>query len=708
MSFGAGGPVPLPEFLAPMTAPASLVPPLPPAETSERSSLEAEVARLRAQQHAGDHEAALAGARAKLTAFPENRDLLLIKASALRHLTRTDEALASLDRLAALHPGYSLMHQERGLCHVARKDAPAAIAALLAAVNANPALPVSWRMLEGVYRLVGDGYNAATAAAHGATLRELPPEVVNATALFADGERVLAEAITRNFLLTRGDHPEAMRLLARIGVAQGVLDDAETLYAGVLTLAPGHDAARLEYAQTLIARQKFAEAEAALLPLRERDPANLAYRAEAAAVAVGLGQHDKAIGIYRELLADHAGRDEDAPGTRAALADVNLWLGHVLKTIGQLPEAIAAYHAAIIERSDFGEVWWSLANLKTYRFTDDEIATMRAVESAAATSPANRAQLTFALAKALEDRGHFADAWAHYERGNALQHEACRYRPQPLETNTAQQQQVCTPDFFATRAGWGDPAPDPIFILGLPRSGSTLIEQILASHPEVEGTQELPDIQRIVLDLQGRDPDLDNPRYPAVLTDLTRDDCRALGARYLADTRVHRQEGRRLFIDKMPNNFRHIGLIQLILPEATIIDARRGALACCVSNLKQLFAQGQEFSYSVDDIARYYRTYLELMRHWDAALPGKVLRVCNEDVVADLEGQVRRILAHCRLDFDPACLAFHQTRRAVRTPSSEQVRQPISSEGVDQWRNFEPWLDPLKAALGDAVEGWRA
>ncbi len=665
------------------------------------------MARLRQLQHGGSHEAALTGARASLTSYPENRDLLLIEASALRHLTRIDEALASLDRLAALHPHYSLMHQERGLCHVARKDAPAAIAALLAAVNINPALPVSWRMLEGVYRLVGDGYNAATAAAHVATLRELPAEVVSATALFADGELALAEAIARRFLLNRGDHPEVMRILARIGVAQGVLDDAETLYAGVLTLAPGHDAARLEYVQTLIARHKYVEARAALAPLLACDPANPAYRTEAAAVAVGLGEHAAAIALYRALLAENALRAPDEPGVPGVIADLNLWLGHALKTVGHLPEAIAAYHAATAHRPDFGEAWWSLANLKTYRFTPVEVTTMRAAETIA-TLAANRIQLSFALAKALEDRGEFADAWGSYARGNALQRGVSRYRPEILETNTREQIRVCTPAFFSAREGWGDPAPDPIFILGLPRSGSTLIEQILASHAQVEGTQELPDIQRLVLDLQGRDPDLDNPRYPSALEKLSAQDCRELGARYLASTRVHRQQGRRLFIDKMPNNFRHIGLIHLILPNATIIDARRGALACCVSNLKQLFAQGQEFSYSSEDIARYYRTYLELMRHWDAVLPGKVLRVCNEDVIADLEGQVRRILSHCQLDFDPGCLAFHENKRAVRTPSSEQVRQPISADGIDQWRNFEPWLGPLSAALGDAVEGWRA
>ena len=386
--------------------------------------------------------------------------------------------------------------------------------------------------------------------------------------------------------------------------------------------------------------------------------------------------------------------------------DLYLWLGHALKTVGQVPEAIAAYRAAAAARPDFGDAYWSLANLKRYRFDDAEIARMRSAEASAATAPADRAHLCFALGKALEDRGETPDSWHYYERGNALQRADSRYRPDILETNTRQQMAVCTRDFFAQREGWGAPDADPIFILGLPRSGSTLIEQILASHSEVEGTQELPDIQRIVVELQGRDPDFDNPRYPAVLADMTRDDVAALGARYIADTRVYRT-GRRRFIDKMPNNFRHIGMIRLMLPNATIIDARREPMACCFSNLKQLFAQGQEFTYSIDDIARYYRTYLDLMAHWDDVLPGHVLRVHHEDVVDDLEGSVRRLLDHCGLAFEPACVDFHRNRRSVRTPSSEQVRQPIFRDGLDQWRKYEPHLGPLKAALGDALERYR-
>jgi predicted Zn-dependent protease len=661
-----------------------------------RSPVEQEVRRLQGLQKRGHHADALAGAQALLNDLPENRDLLLIAAASLRHLARLDESLAVLDRLEVLQPRFSLMHQERGLCHVARKDAPRATDALLRAVNLNPALPMSWRMLEGVYRIAGDTQSAATAASHVATLARLPPEVVTATSLFSDGELAPAEQMTRAFLLRHGDHPEAMRLLAKIGVAYDVLDDAELLLEAALALAPDHCAARYDYADALVKRHKYALARAQTDLLLAADPANTDYRAMGATVAVGLGEHDRAIALYREILA-----------IMPASPDVNLWLAHALKTVGQLPEAIAAYHDAIAARPDFGDAYWSLANLKTYRFTDAEIATMRTAEQAPATTNEDRWHLRFALGKAFEDRGEADQAWHHYAGGNALKRAQSRYRPEILETNTARQIAVCTTDFFRVRTGWGDPAPDPIFVLGLPRSGSTLIEQILASHAQVEGTQELPDIQRIVLELQGRDGDLDDPRYPGVLADLGADTVRDLGRRYIAETRIHRT-GRPFFIDKMPNNFRHVGLILLMLPNARIIDARREPMSCCFSNLKQLFANGQEFSYSIEDIARYYRTYLELMAHWDRVLPGRVLRVQHEDVIADLEGSVRRILTHCGLPFEQTCVDFHCNRRSVRTPSSEQVRQPIFRDGLDQWKAFAPWLDPLRDALGDAVTAYRA
>ena len=658
-------------------------------------SIEFDVGRLRQWQAAGRHEEALRDAEALLGAFPENRDLLLIAAVSLRHLTRIPDALAMLERLERLRPMFSQMHQERGLCYVALKDAPRAIDALLRAVNINPALPMSWRMLEGVYRLTGDAENAETAAAHVATLKDLPGEVVIATSLFSDGELAPAEQMIRAFLLRRGDQPEAMRLLAKIGMAHDVLDDAEALLEAVLALAPAYRAARYDYAQVLVKRHKYVQAREQAELLLALDPANLDYRSLAATAAVGLGESEAAIAIYRDMLAD-----------LPAAPDPHLWLAHALKTVGRTPEAVEAYRAAAALRPDFGDAYWSLANLKTYRFADEELGRMRAREAAPTTALEDRWHLCFALGKALEDRGEIAESWTWYERGNALKRVESRYRPEILETNTAKQIEVCTRGFFQERAGWGASAPDPVFILGLPRSGSTLLEQILASHSKVEGTQELADIQRIVLELQGRDPDLDNPRYPAALAEMTGDDFRRLGEKYLADTRAYRSD-RPFFIDKMPNNFRHIGLIHLMLPNARIIDARREPMSCCFGNLKQLFANGQEFTYSTEDIARYYRTYLELMRHWDAVLPGRVLRVRHEDVVEDLEGQVRRMLDYCGLEFERACVDFHKTERSVRTPSSEQVRQPIFRDGLDQWRKYEPWLGGLKVALGDALETWR-
>ena len=644
-------------------------------------------------QGAERHAEALKAAEQLLLTYPENRDLLHVAATSLRYLQRIPEALRVLDRLERGHPRFSRLHEERGLCHVARKDARAAIESLLRAVNINPALPMSWRMLEGVYRIGRDAANAEKAAANVAILRDLPPEVVTATSLFSDGDLAPAERMMRDFLLREGDHVEAMRLLAKIGIAREVLDDAEVLLEAVVAMAPEYRAARYDYANTLVLRHKYSLARAQIERLLAEDPANLDYRSLAATAAVGLGENATAIALYQGLL-------EDAPGA----PDLHLWLGHALKTVGRVPEAIQSYRAAAAARPDFGDAYWSLANLKSYRFDDDELAAMRDAEARTATALDDRIHLCFAIGKALEDRGAFAESWSYYARGNALKRMESRYRAEILETNTAQQMAVCTPGFFKTRAGWGDLRADPIFIVGLPRSGSTLLEQILASHSQVEGTQELSDIPAIVLELQGRDPDLDHPRYPGVLRDLAREDFARLGARYLAETQVYRT-GKPRFIDKMPNNFRHIGLIHLMLPNATIIDARREPMACCFSNLKQLFAQGQEFTYSAEDIARYYRTYLDLMAHWDRALPGRVLRVQHEDVVDDLEASVRRILDHCGLEFETACVEFHKTTRNVRTPSSEQVRRPIFRDSLDQWKKFEPWLSPLKAALGDAWLG---
>ncbi len=659
------------------------------------SAVELEVRRIGALVQARRLPEALAATDKLLAEVPENRDVLYQRALAQRYLGDIPAALATLAALEQLHPRFSRLYQERGNCYVALKQAPQAIEAFLRAVNINPALPVSWGLLESLYRMGGDAAGAATAAAHVATLKALPPQVITATALFSDGELAAAEELIRAFLVKHGHHVEAMRLLARIGIKRDVLDDAQLLLEAVLDIAPDYHAARFDYAQVLIERHLHQRAQEQAERLLAADPADRNYRTMYAMTCVGLGQHERAIELYRDLMV-------------GALqpAELHLSIAHSLKTLGRSAEAIAEYRLAASERPGYGDAYWSLANLKTYRFEEPELAAMRSAESVPSIATVDRYHLCFALGKAYEDRQQFAESFSYYTRGNELKRATSRYRPELIELNTRLQREIGTAELFTRRRGSGAPQPDPIFIVGLPRSGSTLIEQILASHSAVEGTQELADIPRIVVDLQGRDWNPEKPPYPAVLAELPAQELRRLGEKYLHDTRAYRS-GRARFIDKMPNNFRHIGLIHLILPNAKIIDARREPLACCFGNLKQLFAHGQEFAYSVEDIARYYRTYLELMRHWQEVLPGRVLRVQHEDLVNDLEGSVRRLLEYCELDFEPACVEFHKTERSVRTASSEQVRQPLYREGLNQWRNYEPWLGPLRAALGDALTRYR-
>jgi tetratricopeptide (TPR) repeat protein len=656
-----------------------------------------EVSRIRGLIRRRDFTEALSAGEALLAEAPAHRDALLFVAIAQRYLGRVPDALGTLATLERHHPRFSRLHEERGHCFVFLKQAPQAIDAFLLAVNINHALPASWSMLEGLYRMTGQADNTAMAAGHVATLRKLPPAVVTATGLFVDGDLDAAESMVRAYLLQHGNEVEAMRLLARIGSSRKVFDDAELLLAAVLELAPDYRTARAEYAEVLLELHKYQDARRELDQLLREDPANrLYYQSLKATTLVGLGEHELAVELYRDILA-----------ATPADPDAHLSMAHALKTLGRREQAIESYRKAAVYRPGFGDAYWSLANLKTYRFTEEEVSRLRALQTAPGIAPADRYHLHFALGKALEDQGEFAESFQYYELGNALKRAESTYRPEIIETNTRQQIEVCTREFFDSRRGAGAPDPDPIFIVGLPRSGSTLLEQVLASHSLVEGTQELPNVQQIVANLRGRDPDLNNPRYPRILSELQIEEYRKLGEQYLAATRVYRNgkpDPVPYFIDKMPNNFRHLGLIRLMLPNARIIDARREPMACCFSNLKQLFAQGQEFTYSVDDIARYYRTYLELMRHWDDVLPGWVLRIHHEDVVDDLEGSVRRILDFCGLEFEPGCIEFHKTVRSVRTASSEQVRQPIYREGLDQWKHFAPWLEPLKVALGDALD----
>jgi tetratricopeptide (TPR) repeat protein len=645
------------------------------------SATEAEVRRIRELSKNLRHSEALTAAEVLAVTAPEHRDVLYLIAANQRCLHRIPEALATLERLEQYHPRFSLLYQERGHCHVTLRDAPRAIHAFLQAVNLSPALVASWSMLERLYRMTGNAENAATAAEQVSALRNLPPEIVRAGSLFSDGDFSAAENILRSYLLN-ASHVEALRLLARIEQQRNVLDEAEQLLERALKVAPNYRAAHLDYLRVLLDQQKYLHAHDATNTLLKLEPDDRDYLSLSAAACAGLGRHREAVTLYRQLIA-----------TSPESADLHVLLGHSLQSVGLQKEAIASFQTAAAIRPSFGDAYWSLANLKAYRFSPDEIAQMRAQEAAPSAAAADCYHLCFALGKAYEDRKEYAESWQFYERGNRLKRAEIHYDPAGVEASTRDQMDVCTPQFFAARAGVGAPDLDPIFIVGLPRSGSTLLEQILASHSQVEATHELFDIQRTVLGM---------PRYPLALTDLAPQEFRRLGERYLTGTRAYRSN-KTFFIDKMPNNFRHIGLIHLMLPNAKIIDMRREPIACCFSNFKQLFARGQEFTYGIDDIARYYGSYLDLMRHWNAVLPGRVLSVSYEAIVEDLEENVRHILEFCGLPFEPACLEFYKTERTIRTASSEQVRQPLFREGLLQWRNYEPWLDSLKDALGDAL-----
>ena len=662
--------------------------------SNSKQTASVETALMHAMRlYATDPLLAAEQARQILVSAPGDPVARLILGMSHNALGEHAKAVVVLQALAVEQPEAPRLLLELGIALAALERREEAIAALQRAEKLHPTLPTVWLRTADLLDAEGNRARAAEAYLLHARTGMHDPQLMAAGSALSEGRLPEAEALLRERLRQFPNDVAAMRMLAELAVRVGRNEQALELLERALALAPGFIMARHHYALVLDRSNRHPEALAELEGMLQDDPDNPSLLNLKAVVLGKLGEYGDAIQLY-EALVD--GRPKDP----------RLWisLGHALKTEGQTDRAIHAYRRALELDPGYGSAWWSLANLKTVRFDAADIEAMRTQLARRDLDDSALLQFRFALGKALEDAGEYRDSFVHYAEGNRIRRTQLPYDAESAGARHRRARKVYTREFFAARAGSGFDAPDPIFVVGMPRAGSTLVEQILSSHPVVEGTMELPTIITMTRELRQRRDDPETTSYHDVLASVGRDELRALGESYLQRTRAQRREGRPLFIDKMPNNFAHIGLIHLILPNAKIIDARRHPLACGFSNFKQLYARGQAFSYDLTDVGSYYADYVALMAHFDEVLPGRVHRVIYEDMVADTEAQVRALLDYCGLPFDERCLRFFENDRAVRTASSEQVRRPIYREGVDQWRHFEPWLDPLKAALGPVLD----
>jgi predicted Zn-dependent protease len=632
-----------------------------------------------------------------LEAVPRHAEATLILATALRLSGELQQALRVVEPLSRAFAQAPPIQLEHGRILAAAGQTQAAIAAFKRALAVDADLVEAWRGLAEAFELLGDVEGGEAARARQIKAGARDPLLMTAAVALVDGKPGEAEKILRDLLATRPDEPAAIRMLAEAVARLGRQEEAETLLVRCLEIAPGFTAARQNLATVLYRLGRSEAALDQLDSLLAEDPRNPAHLNLKAAALARIGEYAQSIAIYEDVLARYPQQPKG-------------WMsyGHALKTVGRPADCAAAYRKAVDQAPSLGEAWWSLANMKTYRFDAADLAAMEGQLARENLSDDDRFHLHYALGKAHEDAARYGESFAHYAEGAALRRAQVHYDPAVMTDHVARSKAALTADLFASKAGQGCPAPDPIFILGLPRSGSTLVEQILASHSAVEGTMELPDVGAMAKRLGGAKTSRDVSAYPEILTTLSPEDLKALGAEFLDRTRVQRKTGRPLFIDKMPNNFAHIGLIALMLPNAKIIDARRHPMGCCFSGFKQHFARGQTFSYGLDDIGRYYADYVELLAHFDAVLPGRVHRVIYEEMVADPETQIRALLDYCGLPFEESCLNFHENDRAVRTASSEQVRRPIFKDAVEHWQNYESWLDPLKTALGPVLSSYPA
>jgi tetratricopeptide (TPR) repeat protein len=619
-----------------------------------------------------------------VAANPRNAMARLFQGIARRLLGNPAGAIEVLEPLCASAPNAPLPHLQLGLAlrETGRKEA--AVGPMRRAVAMKPDFSDAWLALADLLHETGDAEGADQA--FGQYIEHASRDFPEATAALSENRTADAETFLRAHLKHNPTDVRALCMLADVALRHARYDSAEALLQRCLQLAPSYRAARHNYALVLMRREKPAEALSEVERLLASDPEDSGLLSLKAATLQRLGDYEAAIAVYEDILATQP----DEPGIWASL-------GHTLRTVGRLETCIEAYRKAAALAPDFGEAYWNLANLKTFRFTEPEVEAMRTQLAQPDLGQEHRIGFNFAIGKALEDRGAFEDSFRHYAEGNRLRRRKLNYDADEVSGYVRRCKALFTPEFFVQRTGYGDPSSDPIFIVGLPRSGSTLVEQILASHSAVEGTMELSHIDDLAKSLAGRAQG--DARYFDLLSDIGEDESRELGSSYLQRVRVQRREGTPLFIDKTPNNFLHLALIHLILPGARIVDVRRHPIACGWSVFRHLFARGHHFSYSLEDIGRYYRDYVALMTHFDAVLPGRVHRIVYESLVDDTEDEIRRLLDHCGLPFEESCLKFFDNPRAVSTPSSEQVRRPIFRDARDQWRNFEPWLEPLKREL---------
>lgn len=660
--------------------------------TSAENSLARDLEMTQRLIQNGRFDEALGSIEDILSDASRNIDALYMKIVCMRYLGRNDEAFSVISELKTISPEFGRAYQEEG--HLLKKinDTSKALAAYQWACQYNPALVASWTaQAELMKQLNMPQVQINAILAQVQRIKSLPKELVAVINYVSENKLLKAENICRVYLKRNPKDTEGMRLLAQIGEQFGALDEAEFLLESAVEFEPEKVQLRLDYIQILRKRQKPELAMQQSKELLKQHPENTVFLAQMGISYMRLGDFKSALKYFEKVRTLQ-------PENAANLTS----MGHAFKTDGQLEAGIEAYRAAYKARQDHGEAYFSLSNLKTYKFTDSEKNFMRNRLKQGSLTYRDSIHMNFAFAKACEDIGEYETAFTHYRIANDLGRQQMRYESEKMTAELTAPIKYCKKALFEQMGDKGHPAADPIFIVGLPRAGSTLLEQIIASHSQVDGTMELGNILGIAHKLRGRSRSVETSQYPNILNELTEEQLQKFGKQYIDETQIHRK-GAAFFIDKMPNNFRHVGLIKLILPNAKIIDARRHPMACCFSGFKQHFAEGQEFTYGLEQIGKYYRDYVALMDHWDEVLPGQVLRVEYEDVVGDVEIQVHRILDFLKLPFEEACVEFHKTKRSVRTPSSEQVRQPIFKSGLEQWRNFEPWLEPLKEALSPQI-----